>query len=26
VPPGGAEALVNAGMRDIVEQMNTQEG
>jgi hypothetical protein len=26
VPPGGAEALVNAGMRDLVEQMNTQEG
>ena len=25
VPPGGAEALVNAGMRDLVEQMNTQE-
>ena len=26
VTPGGAEALVNAGMRDLVEQMNTQEG
>jgi hypothetical protein len=26
VPPGSAEALVNAGMRDLVEQMNTQEG
>ena len=26
VPPGGAEAIVNAGMRDLVEQMNTQEG
>ena len=26
VHPGGAEALVNAGMRDLVEQMNTQEG
>ena len=25
VPPGGAEAIVNAGMRDLVEQMNTQE-
>lgn len=25
VPTGGAEALVNVGMRDIVEQMNTQE-
>lgn len=26
VPSGGAEAIVNAGMRDLVEQMNTQEG
>jgi hypothetical protein len=26
VPPGGAEAIVNAGMRDLVEQMTTQEG
>jgi hypothetical protein len=26
VPPGSAESLVNAGMRDLVEQMNTQEG
>ena len=26
LPPGGAEAIVDAGMRDLVEQMNTQEG
>ena len=25
VPPGGADAIINAGMRDLVEQMNTQE-
>lgn len=26
VPTGSAESIVNAGMRDLVEQMNTQEG
>lgn len=26
VPPGGAEAIVTAGMRDLVDQLNTQEG
>jgi hypothetical protein len=26
VPTGNAESIVNAGMRDLVDQMNTQEG
>ena len=26
IPKGGAEEIVNAGMRDLVDQMNTQEG